>query len=302
MARSMSRHKNDALMVAAPRASMAEVERAGPAQLADSKRFWKIEKQEGDLTGQLGDLEQGTRQRNREFEAKLRAIAERIRGLEVGIEREVQEREETHSVMFTGLQEKLKAAAAAVEADAETSITDRFEPGLSEHMERTEADDARVEEFVHVTVPRIVDEQSGAVTRKLQKARETFDIENAKIAKRERKLVSRFEAHVRGTSQSFEDEEATRVGKLWLLGEDLQAVEHMDDRGDESLQLSIVKTIKATRGDVATLRKERGYQDGLLLDSLAHAQQKLQRCILETFGTKEEDDFCDDSRPGGHVE
>lgn len=34
------------------------------------------------------------------------------------------------------------------------------------------------------------------------------------------------------------------AGKLWLLGEDLQAVEHMDDRGDESLQLSIVKTIK----------------------------------------------------------
>lgn len=55
-------------------------ERAGPAQLADSKRYWKIEKQEGDLTGQLGELEQGTRQRNREFEAKLRAIEERIRG------------------------------------------------------------------------------------------------------------------------------------------------------------------------------------------------------------------------------
>lgn len=45
-----------------------------------------------------------------------------------------------------------------------------------------------MDEFVHVTVPRIVDEQSGAVTRKLQKARETFDIENAKIAKRERKV------------------------------------------------------------------------------------------------------------------
>lgn len=55
-------------------------ERAGPAQLADSKRYWKIEKQEGDLTGQLGELEQGTRQRNREFQAKLRAIEERIRG------------------------------------------------------------------------------------------------------------------------------------------------------------------------------------------------------------------------------
>lgn len=33
-------------------------------------------------------------------------------------------------------------------------------------------------------------------------------------------------------------------GKLWLLGEDLEGVEHMDDRGDESLHLSIVKSIK----------------------------------------------------------
>lgn len=64
----------------------------------------------------------------------------------------------------------------------------RVTPGSKQQVERLEADNARVDEFVHVTVPRIVDEQSGAVTRKLQKARETFDIENAKIAKRERKV------------------------------------------------------------------------------------------------------------------
>lgn len=45
-----------------------------------------------------------------------------------------------------------------------------------------------MEEFTNTTVPRVVDEQSGAVTRKLQKAHETFDIENAKIAKREQKV------------------------------------------------------------------------------------------------------------------
>lgn len=55
-------------------------ERAGPAELPDSRRYWKIEKQEVDLTGQLGELEQGTRRRNRDFEAKLRAIEERMLG------------------------------------------------------------------------------------------------------------------------------------------------------------------------------------------------------------------------------
>lgn len=59
---------------------------------------------------------------------------------------------------------------------------------VREKVERVEADNARMEEFVSVTVPRIVDEQSGTVTRKLKKAHETFDIENAKIAKREQKV------------------------------------------------------------------------------------------------------------------
>lgn len=54
--------------------------------------------------------------------------------LEAGIVREIEERKETHTVMFAGLQEKLKTAVAAVEAEAGASITDRFEPGLSEHV------------------------------------------------------------------------------------------------------------------------------------------------------------------------
>lgn len=66
---------------------------------------------------------------------------------------------------------------------------------VEQQVGRVEAGNARVDEFVHVTVPRIVDEQSGAVTRKLQKARETFDIENAKIAKRERKVYNRSKAN-----------------------------------------------------------------------------------------------------------
>lgn len=38
----------------------------------------------------------------------------------------------------------------------------------------------------------------------------------------------------------------------------------------------VVFSFSETRQDVATLSKERARQDGLLLDSLAEAQQKLQ--------------------------
>lgn len=54
--------------------------------------------------------------------------------LEAGIVQEIKERKDTHTMMFAGLQEKLKAAVATVEAEAEASITARFEPGLSDHV------------------------------------------------------------------------------------------------------------------------------------------------------------------------
>lgn len=35
-----------------------------------------------------------------------------------------------------------------------------------------------------------------------------------------------------------------RAAKLWSLGEDLEATEHMDDRAEDNLTVSVVKTIK----------------------------------------------------------
>jgi hypothetical protein len=61
-------------------------------------------------------------------------------------------------------------------------------------------------QFIKETVPAVVEAQSGAVTRKLQAAHEGFDIECAKIQKREQKIMKRFEAHVRAAAQSIEDE------------------------------------------------------------------------------------------------
>jgi hypothetical protein len=67
----------------------------------------------------------------------------------------------------------------------------------------------RCAQFMTVTVPAVIEQQSGAVTRKLQKANETFDIENAKVMKREQKVVKRFEAHVSKTAQVLEDEKVS---------------------------------------------------------------------------------------------
>jgi len=64
--------------------------------------------------------------------------------------------------------------------------------------------------FVHVTVPKAIDECSGIIARKVEKARETFQIENTKVMKREEKIVERFCKHVGQTAQGMEDENASR--------------------------------------------------------------------------------------------
>ena len=52
--------------------------------------------------------------------------------------------------------------------------------------------------------------------------------------KREQKITVRFDKHVQRSAQSFEDERATRRAKFTVLGEDIDDVERLDDRADES--------------------------------------------------------------------
>jgi hypothetical protein len=43
-------------------------------------------------------------------------------------------------------------------------------------------------QFIDVNVPGIIEALQGTITRRLEKAQETFDIENSKGLKRERKM------------------------------------------------------------------------------------------------------------------
>ncbi|KAG5192557.1 hypothetical protein JKP88DRAFT_292970 [Tribonema minus] len=274
----------ETVTISSPGARTAVVQRVGPSEVPPSERYAKVDRQEDDLTGQLTQLEESTRERNRLFEAKLCAIEQRARHLEEKMSAETLERETAHKAIMTALQSKLATAVANIEEWVNSDITNKFADGLQEQEERVEANKARVDKFIKVTIPGVIEAQSGAVTRKLQKAHETFDIENAKIHKREQKIMKRFEVHVRGTAQSIEDEKAMRQSRHWLLEEDMIEAERMDDRGEEVVTVRTMLDIKEVREDIAATVSERQRKDCLLLDSMLEAQQKLQACIIETFG------------------
>jgi hypothetical protein len=142
--------------------------------------------------------------------------------------------------------------------------------------------------FVHETVPAVIDRQSGIIGRKLQKAHDTFDIENAKIMKREQKIIQRFERHVERTAQSFEDERATRRGKFMLLEEDIDDVERVDDRAEERHCVAVFDELEAIAAVLQAECRRRELEDNSLLDSMLYSQAKLQHSVLESFGADAE--------------
>ena len=104
------------------------------------------------------------------------------------------------------------AEACQLEEAALMAVVEDFHgKRIPAQEQRLEASEKDVTEFVDVTVPATIDRQSGIVARKLRKAHDTFDIENAKILKREQKITQRFETHIRRSAQASEDERATRA-------------------------------------------------------------------------------------------
>jgi hypothetical protein len=272
--------------ISAPGSMPTHVVRAPFANAPDSKRAPKIEKQELDLKDELVVLEEGTKKRNREFYKQLDEIEERGKKWEVKMKVEVEEQKEAHQQLLE-LFDKTLSTAISVEKKSLVEAIELFHTDKTPPQEtRMTENEQGVEVFVGETIPAVVDRQSGIVSRKLQKAHDTFDIENQKVLKREQKIVSRFRKHAERTAQAFEDERATRLSKFMLLGEEISDTERHDDRQEEkSVRVVIDEIIK-----IRDLEKEetaiREKEDNTLLDTMLYAQQRLQESVLKSFGAE----------------
>jgi len=275
--------------IAAPGARPTHVVRAPFAVPPESKRGPKIEEQEVSLKNELITLEEGTKARNREFYRQLEEIEDRGRQWETKLIAEVEEQKEASSNLLRLFDETLNATISAEKQLAIDAIED-FNKDKIPPQELRMADNERgVEVFVGETIPAVVDRQSGIVSRKLQKAHDTFDIENAKVMKREQKIVSRFRKHAERTAQAFEDERATRISKFTLLGEEIADNERPSDRQEEKQIGEVMKEILAIRSALEEATFAREKEDNTLLDTMLYAQKRLQDCILHSFGPESEE-------------
>jgi len=252
-----------------------------------------VDELEEDLTHKLVDLEEGTRARNRDFYEQTDKFKERTQRWEAKLTTETVERNEAHQSVLDSFQVLLHTEMAKIETkihDMYAGYHDSLIPVQEAHQDRVEE---FVEHFVNVTAPEVIEREQKAMEKKIKSAREGFDIENAKVRKREEKIVYRAEEHEHRTAQSFTDNHSGRVAKIALLREDLEAGQRTDDREEETRLRLIMTELRQMQERIDDLTKVREVQDCTILDSMLRSQEKLQDSIIENFGANSEQIFED---------
>lgn len=124
----------------------------------------------------------------------------------------------------------------------------------------------------------------GTITRKLEKNHETFDIENAKIQKREKKTLHALESNERKTDASFRTETTRRVAKFQEREEEFHHVMRVDNRSVERDQSAHMQGLVALRAQLRAESSLREKEDLAILDNLSSSFGRLQASILENLG------------------
>lgn len=120
--------------------------------------------------------------------------------------------------------------------------------------------------------------------RYLSQTRESFDIENAKIRKREEKLEERFAAHRENAAFLAEAEAEKRADRFWALEEDIAAEFARISRRAPKVENRTKHAIARVRDGLRAERAERAERDVTVLSTLTDSMAALQKTVLDNFG------------------
>jgi hypothetical protein len=139
--------------------------------------------------------------------------------------------------------------------------------------------------FVKTTVPEAIDKQNGALSRKLKKAYETFEIEQQKERKREAKFVNKADDYIQRTAQKFHDEDALMDSCFFNLEDDVNEYERRSARMFLLRQETANTCIFNNNGKMHSTQKKRESEDLEVLDTVIETQQLLQQSVIIHFGS-----------------
>ncbi|EQC31502.1 hypothetical protein SDRG_10677 [Saprolegnia diclina VS20] len=270
--------------IAAPNGPLLRVIQPPLDGLLESKRTELIETAEENLEEDMDELKDATHIRNVEIQRQFDAILTRGHHFEVKLADETRQRDESIAMLKASFTSAFDDAYAEMEAKTNAAFNGRLDETIANEEARENNVQVLFDEFIQVTVPNIIEALQGTITRRLEKSHETFDIDNTKLLKREKKMTSQVEGHERKTAQAFGDEKDRRVSTFVALQEAIHATMRTDDRQTERKQSAHIETIVALYNQYLEEKEMRETEDAELLEKVSSAMERLHASILETFG------------------
>ena len=222
--------------------------------------------------------------KNRAFVRRVEALYERIERWKVRVDAETKARESEDA--------QIRVALSTHLASLEDSFVDRLErehrkiedvevPGVHRKYDEWYAD---FREFVDVTVPECIEQQQGALTRHLKKARESFEIDVTKLLQREQRIRENFATHVKDAMRMKEQETKTRSRAQMLLEEVINERTRLWDRCEEDFYAPYMDQITEMKAAMQEEVIQREEQDMVVLETMKESMDRLQQVVLENFG------------------
>ena len=268
--------------------------RNGPTQILDTapetdvhrtKRFEGLSAQSKGLDTKKELLRQQALEKERIFKINVNNLRTRIEEFKLKIQQEVQERAEQHERAERIFTAHLDRTVEHVEDELTASLAVVNEDWLPQPERRLDLWQENFDHFVNVTVPTTIENQSGRVTRHLIKAQETFEIDNAKLLKRERKINDRYALHVETAKKNLKEVTRKRKDCFILVQEDMFSEESRSDRAEEQHIGKMHHRITEVQDMQSGLAGVRAQTDSDILICIEETMSKLQKSVLENFGT-----------------
>lgn len=139
-----------------------------------------------------------------------------------------------------------------------------------------------------VSVPMVIETQSGEVVRYMQRESQAFEFEREKIVQREKKIVRRAEEHEEATRESVAGERETCFKCFEALGEAVDGAAREEDAAEERLQPLVVRAVREVQELVQEERESRCEKDIALMAGLEATLGHIQGVIIHNFGTGKE--------------
>ncbi len=217
------------------------------------------------------------------FKQNVEEVRSRIAKLTRKLEKDVVLRDAAHESTkkrFVEMKEKVREDVLEKLARESKKVEDEWIPPEEKRCEDWLDD---FHHFVNVTVPSTIESQSGRVTRHLIKSQETFEIDNTKLIKREKKIWERFEEHKALVGKGIKQQESKRRNCFVLLEEDINADIRQADRREERFQTGVNGRIKEVIDMESGLSGIRKKTDADILAATKIAMERTQKIIIDNW-------------------